>query len=611
MTATDSKVSTFDLHKFLEGAQKSRFLVVDTEGNGRDVRDRTANPVTMGVTLTYRDSKFQIQSYYFPFFHMIGDNDTEFYDPVREVIKNHPCIIMHNAKHDLIAFELWDIFRFSNFYCTMTMMHLINENMLSYALDYLSRHFGGEPKKMSDLMKGTISFLGWDHVPSYMMQEYSAQDGIITLILFEKIWPEFCAQGLDGEYWHTEELWIWTIAQMEKVGILIDADLCQKEIDKGERILGKLRKELDGLNPLSANDLHELLINKLKLPVVKTTKGGIKGQPKPSFDKDAMKKYEPILKKMGSPVANHIVEYRGWNKVISTNYKPYLSLQGKDGRIHTNYKIHGTVNRRLSSGSDSDGKTEVKSPNFQNIPRASEKPWDGNLKKAFIAEEGYTLYDVDQSQAEMRVGTAYSGDPKLLEIFLSGQNLFKSMAEQLGWEYQDTKIFNYATGYGAQDERIAELFGIPLDEAHDMRMTFNNTYSQYVKCKYYVADRAQKRLYIKYWTGARRHFLNKFEARHKAWNSLNQGGVAELIKYQAVEIGQEIDWDTCKMLLQVHDNLCFEIKNGTEDRWLPIITKIMETPLDKFKAATMVEVPFKVDVKKWGTEEKWQMASAS
>lgn len=603
MTATDSKVLTFDLHTFLEGARRSRFLVVDTEGNGKDVRDRAADPVTMGVTLTYRDSKFQIQSYYFPFFHMVGDNDTEFYDPVREVIRNHPCIIMHNAKHDLVAFELWDIFRFSGFYCTMTMMHLINENMLSYKLDYLSKYFGGEPKKMSDLMKGTIEFLGWGHVPSYMMQEYSAQDGVITLILFEKIYPEFCAQGLDGEYWFTEELWIWTISQMEKVGILVDSDLCHKEIKKGEKILQDLRQSMDGLNPLSPKDLYELLIKRLGFPIVKFTDKG-----KPSFDKEAMKKYEVLLKKTGSPVARNIITYRGWNKVVSTNYKPYINLQGKDGRIHPNYKIHGTVTRRLSSGSDSDGKTEVTSPNFQNIPRASEKPWDGNLKAAFIAEEGYTLYDVDQSQAEMRVGTAYSGDPKLLEIFLSGKDLFDGMAEDLGWKRQDVKIFNYATGYGAQDERVADLFGIPLSDAHDLRMTFNNTYAQYVKCKYYVADRAQKRLYIKYWTGARRHFLNKWEAKHKAWNSLNQGGVAELIKYQAVEIGQKIDWDTCRMLLQVHDNLCFEIKNGTEDHWLPIIKNVMETPPTQFIKATLVEVPFKVDVKKWGTEEKWQMA---
>lgn len=604
MTMT-SEVSTSDLHKFIDGARKARYLVVDIEGDGKDVRDKDSGAITMGATLTYRDKDFKKQSYYFAFQHMIGENQPEFFDSVRETIKNHPCLVMHNAKHDLVGLELWDIHRFHGFYCTMTMAHLINENQVSYKLDHLSRIHGGQPKNMSTTMKTLIDFVGWGHIPVKMMREYSANDGYITLDLFESLIPEFQAEGLDGEYWHTVEGWIWVISQMEKVGIRVDSKLCAEEIATGEKILADIKASL-GLNPSSPKDMSELLLNKLKLPVVKYTN---KKKDTPSFDKDAMKIYEPMLKKMGSPVAEQVLTYRGWQKVVSTNHKPYLRLQGKDGRIHPNYKIHGTKTRRLSCGSDSDGKTEVASPNLQNIPRISETPWNGRLKAAFIPEDGYTLWDVDQAQAEMRIGAAYSGDPKLVEIFRSGASLFDQMAEDLAWLRQDCKTFVYSTGYGAQDERLADTFGISLSRAHEMRLDFDSTYVQYVRLKKYISDLAQKRLCIKYWTGAKRHFISAWDAKKLAFNSLMQGGVAELIKYQAVAIGKKIDWDTCRMLLQVHDSLCFEIKNGYEDYWIPIIKEIMETPPPLFVEKTLVEVPFEVDVKKWGTEEKWQMAA--
>lgn len=597
------EVSTSDLHKFIEGAKSAKYLVVDTEGNGKDVRDRSSGPVTMGVTLTYRDKNFIKQSYYFAFQHIIGDNQPEFFSEVCELLRIHPCLIFHNAKHDIVALELWDIYRRHGFYCTMIMLHLINENLLSYSLDSASRLYGGEPKAMTPLLKRIIEFMGWGHIPVDMMRKYSIQDGDITLDLFEKIHPEFCAQGYDGKYWYDTESWIWTISQMEKCGIKIDNELCEREIEKATKILKELKENLGGMNPLSPKDLYELLIVKLKLPIVKRTE---KGQP--SFDKEAMALYQPMLEKINSPVAKHVIRYRGWNKVKSTNYEPYLRLQGKDGRLRPNYNLHRAKTRRLSCGSNSDGKTEVKSPNLQNVPRASEKEWDGDLKAAFIAEEDYTLWDIDQSQAEMRVSTAYSADPKLIEIFNSDVSLFDQMAEDLGWLRQDVKTFMYATGYGAQDQRIADTFKIELFEANGMRSDFDNTYSTYVALKKFVAGRAEKQRYIKYWTGARRHFKTPREAKHLSFNSLMQGGVAELIKYNAIEIAEIIDWDTCKMLLQVHDSLDFEIKNGHEDYWLPKIKKIMETPPPLFVEKTLVEVPFKVDIKKWGTEEKWQIA---
>lgn len=588
-------MTTLTSFEFLSQAKRAQFLVVDTEGDGKDVRDPNSGAITMGVTLTFRDDNFDVQSKYFPFFHIVGENVLEFFEEVKALIESHPRLVFHHVKHDRPALKLWGIDLRKGFYCTMLMLHLIDENRRSYSLDDASRSYGGEPKAMTKGMAAIIKILGWSHVSTDQMIPYSEQDGIITLELFEKIWPTFLAEELDGPYWRDEEEWVITLNDMESWGVKIDKELCEREIAKGEKRMEEIVAQLGGRRPSSPKDLEQLLLVDLKLPVFKrSAKTG-----KPSFDKQAMKLYDVLLKRSKSPVANLVTEFRGWQKVVSTNYKPYLRLAGNDGRLRPNYMLHRAVTRRLTCGSDSDGKRAVNSPNLQNIPRVSEREWDGFLKSAFISEDGYELWEFDYGQLELRIGAAYSKDPKLLEIFQNGKHIFRTMEQEFGyrWPYHSIKTFVYATGYNAQDDKVASILGISPTEARDLRLAFNHTYVDYVKCKNKVARIASQRLYIKYWTGSRRHFQDWKEARHKAFNSLMQGGGAELVKLRANAVRKAIDWDSCRMLLQIHDSLVFEIRKDKVDYWKPIIKGIMED----VPAPLGTRVPFTVEAKLWGT----------
>lgn len=193
-------VSRIPWNNFVEEAYEAPYLVVDTEGNGKDVRcPAVSGAVTMGVAMAYRLHGVAFADYG-PFKHndIDGNLGEEELKITKELIEEHPCIVMHNAKHDLPALELLGINRMGKFYDTMLMAHWVNENLKEqggYGLDNVSRLYGGNPKAMPADMEMTIKVFGWGSVPSYMMRPYSANDALITLELFEKLLKEFEKQG--------------------------------------------------------------------------------------------------------------------------------------------------------------------------------------------------------------------------------------------------------------------------------------------------------------------------------------------------------------------------------------------------------------------------------
>lgn len=594
---------------FLDMASKSKFLAVDTEGDGKDVRDRASGAVTMGVSLSYRHPRNgSLMSEYFPFFHKIGRNELKYYDLVKELIETHPCLIFHNVRHDLLALKILGIDpdKIRKFYCTLSMVHFIDENRAdfhgNYTLDSVALDYTGHRKNMSEKMRKIIKNLGWENVPVSEMRTYSANDTGITLEVFEKVLPEFQAQGFDGKLWDDEQEFLRTLSKMEVCGVRVDTELCKREIEIGTSRMGEIVEQLGGRRPSSPKDLASLLLDELKIPEYpRRTKEG-----RSTFDKAAMKYYDGYLSRMGSPVAKFVREFRGWQKTVSTNYSAYLKLLGQDGRLHPNYNTHRAKTSRLSCGTDNDGKTEAKSPNLQNIPKISEHRWDGNLKAAFIPEDGCELWTIDFSNAELKLTACYSGESKLLDTFRAGRNVFDDMSRELRRPRDMVKTFVYATSYNAGDERIANSLGIPLSEASALRHDWLAKYPAVERFKKFAGRKAGRQGFVKYWTGRRRHFINRFgkidwkEAQHLAFNSIMQGGVAEIVKNRMIAVSREIDWDTCKMLLQVHDELIFEIRKDMVDYWIPILTKIMS---DVKLPEGFHEVPWTVEASIWGSKK--------
>src|SRR6185437_5333306 len=146
-----------------------------------------------------------------------------------------------------------------------------------------------------------------------------------------------------------------------------------------------------------------------------------------------------------------ILEYRGWSKTTSSNYRPYLALLSPDGRLRPNYKQHGTLTGRLS----------CEMPNLQQIPREGSKRWNGQLKKCFITlDPDEMLLEFDYSQLELRLGAAYAKEESLIQVFREGRDIFQEMAEALEMDRQSTKTMNYAIAYGAGVTRISNVLDI-------------------------------------------------------------------------------------------------------------------------------------------------------
>lgn len=561
----------------MHNLQEAKAITLDTEGSLNHPYAKTFGLSTsvMGV------------AEYFPVGHRFGVNLPENQvNELRKIIENAPALVMHNAKHDLRSLQAMGINFTGKFYCTMLMAHMINENWYSKELDYLSKLSGGEPKAFTQQMQDTINAFGWDFIPAEEMRFYAANDAYITDKLFDWLWPEFYGQGFSSELWDVEQKWVRLVAKMEDRGILINEELCEKELDKGLKILQAIRKEL-GFNPGSPKELGHFLIDEMGFPVIKRSKK----TDKPSFNKEAMEVYDELLAQMGDKRAKQILTYRGWQKTTSSNYEAYLKLQyPEDGRLHPNYKIHGTVT----------GRTSCMKPNLQQIPRTTSNPWNGNLKQAFIVETGRTPWELDYSQLELRLTAAYAKEQKLLDAFNDdSRDVFSEMASELGMIRHDTKTFNYTILYGGGPRRVSEVFGMSYIMAKARIEQFYSKYPGLRRVSNLAAQRATERGYIQYWTGRRRHFQFPTEAR-KAFNAAIQGGAFEIVKRQAIAVDEAgLINDECQLDLHVHDSLRFDIENGKEHIYIPEIKRIMEDVNSEFG------VRMKVEAKRWGMEEEY------
>lgn len=573
---------TFD--QFVMLAKAAPFIVVDTEGWQYSTQPPKWKP--MGFSVTFRFEPFGLVTRYFCWDHPLQPQfniPDEQKQALKDLIENQ-LVVMHNAKHDwkdLAAFGI----RVKSYRDTMLMVHMINENLISKSLDYCAHHYGVSGKKRPPEMEAIIKTLGWQYVPLPVLGEYCCADGISTHELYEAILPIWEEEGYEV-LWETREAPFGRLVGdgMESWGIRIDRALCDKEIERGERRLDEIRRELGGKNPSSPRDLETLLLGELGLPVVgKTPKG------KPSFDKHAMAKYDELLEMSGNPLAKRILEYRGYQKTVSSNWRAYLRFLDDDGRIHPNYKLHGAVTRRMS----------CVDPNLQQIPRRSDKPWNGNLKAGFIPEDGYELWEADYSNLEFRLTAVYAKEPQLLEVFNSDGDVFQAIADEIHLSRQDTKTFVYATLYGAGVEKLRTSLGLSsIEEAQDLKNLFFSRYRRLGVQIKAASKKCLKQGYVTLWTGQRRHFDNRRADQHKAFNSVIQGGGAEIVKSAMLRLSAAgLNRNDCRMLMQVHDSVLFEIKTELVQETLPCIEKVMSDVEPIFSSCR-----FPVKAKPWGAE---------
>jgi DNA polymerase-1 len=490
------------------------------------------------------------------------------------------------------------------FWDTMLMAHWVNEERVNYSLNQISQIYGGKPKEMPHQMSAIIDSDGWEAVPVAWMDEYSSNDSYITHQLFRKLEMEWEAE-FHPDLWEREQKFIRDVmGPMIDLGIKIDVGFCIKEYMRGLGEMEACVKEL-GFKPSSSKALENFLINELGLPVIRHTKACEKCYPKdkrrrpiplkfhsgrPSFDKDAMAEYDILLERTGDKRAQTILRYRGWQKTTSSNYKPYMELVDENHVLHPGYKLHGTKTGRLSCAE----------PNLQQIPKSGDKDWNGGLKQAFIPRDGYELWTVDYSQLQFRMTVAYAVCESLLAIFADPErDIFTEMAKQMGWVRDDVKTLVYLIIFGGGGKRASVAFGVSLEQGKELVEEFYTLYPEIKKIAKQAEQAARRQGYAALWTGRRRHFP-KGSSFYKAFNAVIQGGEAEIIKDAMIYIAEHIQNDECRMVLQIHDEIAFEIATGRETHYLPLIQNAMVEAAYNFCKVKGLQVDFKTSAGKWG-----------
>lgn len=564
------------VQRHIDAMMDAEVIAVDTETTGFLVKD--GRDYCMGVSVAYRLGILGIVSAYFPFRHQgPGNLDLAYVDSLSRVLRSKP-LVLHNGKFDLHSLATLgiDLINSDNkIYCTVNIAHMVNEEWPSKSLEYVSQTLLKKGKEKSAELEGWITAFGWGSVPAGLMAKYACVDAERTLEVFEILWPMMREQEL-VPLWPIERRFLRLLTKIERRGVSIDSDFCSSKASYGRSRMAEIANDL-GYETIGPNALQDLLIDRLALPVLARSEK----TDKPSFTKKEMEEYDLMLQKVDSPVARLILEYRGWQKAVTSLYEPLLELVSPDGRVRANFKQHGTRTGRLSCAE----------PNLQQIPRQSDKEWNGDAKRSFRASDGYDLYGYDYSQLEFRLAAAYGREKWLLDVFNDeSRDVFSELAERISETRQSSKTYVYCTMYGGGKGKVALTLGKDISAIEENYALFRESIAGIRHVSEVAQKRAKERGFVKYWTGRRRHFPYT-EGHHKAFNSLLQGGGAELVKRAMIAIDDDVEnipHDVARIVLQVHDEIVFEIKEGYREQVEPFIVKHM-TNFPEFGVQLKVE----------------------
>lgn len=567
---TDSAWHSDQILAYLYDRPK-KVVALDTETDGLEVFDRSSKAI--GLSIAFRDDDDNLISTYWGARHKVGQNiDKATAKKIRWVLETQRRPIVYaNAQFDMTAMLTLGVdIRPNPFFDVLTTQNLINENWTNFrrGLDELAVYTLPEGDRKIVTWEWEDEFplkvektTGWLNTTPEMMHDYAAVDAELTLKIFEVQIKTPAWKDLPKAVWTVKQDAIRTLLEMRLRGIKVNMPLVKELYAEGEAEKARIKEEL-GLNPASNKDMQELFINRLGLPILKTSEK----TNAPSFDKSVMPEYDAMLERDDRQEAKLLKAYRGWNTAVGLLLRPYSALTSKeDGRLRTEYTTHQTVTGRLSS----------RNPNLQQISKDGGSPWNDRIKQCFEAREGYVLLSADYSQLELRLATAYSQEPALLQIFEEGRDVFTEMAEEMDWPRQRVKTFVYSVQYGGGVKRIMSAFGVTKREAEKLRRDFYRRYPYFRALEDRCKEMVAKDRRIKIWTGRYRHFQYENES-YKAMNSLIQGGAADVVDRVMVHAMKNLDNEDCRLLLQVHDALVFEVREDLADEYAVKIQELME-----------------------------------
>ncbi len=510
-------------------------------------------------------------------------------------------LIAQNIKYDMMVLQNYGLELQGHLFDTMLAHYLIEadsrHNMDVMAQNYLSY----DPVPISELIgkKGSQQ-LSMRDVDPEKIKEYAAEDADITLQLYARLLPELKEKNGTKVLEEIEMPLVPVLADMEREGVRIDRDFLaaySKELEKDSILTEKHIYELAGVqfNIASPKQLGEVLFDKLKLDAkAKKTKTG------------QYQTNEEVLNRLAAEheIAKQIIQFRQINKLKSTYVDSLpLLIHPKTGRVHTSFNQAVAATGRLSS----------QNPNLQNIPIRTDMGRE--IRKAFVPRsDEFTIMAADYSQIELRIIAAISGDPGMIEDFREGHDIHAATAAKVFDVPLDkvdkemrrkAKMVNFGIIYGISAFGLSQRLEIPRKEAAEIIDAY---FKQYPKIREYMTrtiEKAKENGYVETIKGRRRYLrdINSRNATVRGFaerNAINapiQGSAADMIKLAMIRIHKEMKKQNLKskMILQVHDELLFEMHHD-EEKQLP------ELVIREMKEAIKLDVPLEVEV---GTGNNW------
>lgn len=609
------------LNRWIEKIQAEKYIALDTETDSLD--SMRANLV--GISLALASG----EACYIPLAHKTlvttsagqgdlfsSEMETVGYELAKNQLNLTACLaqlkpilenpeikkIGQNIKYDLTVFANHGINVQGVAFDTMLESYTLNSTGRHNMDDLSDRYLGHKTIEFEAIAGKGKNQLTFDQIEISTAAEYAAEDADVTMKLHQVLWSQLEQEPTLVKLFDEIELpLVSVLSRIERNGVLIEPAKLKQQSSEIERRLAELEQEVHSeagsvFNLASTKQLQEILFEKLGLPILKKTPKGAASTNEEVLEELAM---------MGHRVPKLLIEHRGLSKLKSTyTDKLPLMINAKTGRVHTSYHQAVTATGRLSSSD----------PNLQNIPIRNEE--GRRIRQAFIARKGYKIVAADYSQIELRIMAHLANDEGMLKAFAEGKDIHRSTASEIlgvpldevtGEQRRNAKAINFGLIYGMSEFGLSNQLGISRTDAKQYMEAYFNRYPNVLQFMTDIKAKAAEKGYVETLLGRRLYLpeikssnaMRRKAAERVAINAPMQGTAADIIKIAMIGIDRVIQHsDEIKMIMQVHDELVFEVREDKVEHYSALIKAEMEK-------AIQLSVPLIAEV---GIGDNWDEA---
>jgi len=570
-----------DLNRWVEKLNQANLFALDTETDNVDYM--AANLVGISFALENGEAAYlPLQLDYLGAPKTL--EKTTALALLKPVLEN-PAIqkVGQNFKYDLTIFARNGIDVQGVAFDTMLESYVLNSTGRHNMDDLAKRYLGHKTISFEEIAGKGKNQLTFNQIPLEQAAEYAAEDADVTMKLQQVLWEKLSKEPTLEKLFNEMELpLLGVLSRMERRGVLIDSDALFLQSNEIANRLSELEEQAYVLagqpfNLASTKQLQEILFDKLGLPVIQKTPKGA-----PSTNEEVLEELA-----FSHELPKVLVEHRGLSKLKST-YTDKLPqmVNPQTGRVHTSYHQAVTATGRLSSSD----------PNLQNIPIRNEE--GRRIRQAFIAREGFTVVAADYSQIELRIMAHLSQDQGLINAFTQGKDIHRSTAAEIfgvaldevtSEQRRNAKAINFGLIYGMSAFGLSRQLGIGRADAQSYMdlyfkrypgvQTFMQDIREKAKAQGYVETLFGRRLYLPDINSS--NGMRRKAAERVAINAPMQGTAADIIKRAMIQLDQKLQNDPdIAMIMQVHDELVFEVRSEKVAFYSGLIKTQMESAAD-------------------------------